>query len=82
MALVLVHEKSDDTRKNVSLLEQRIESAWYGPYDIYGLDKWVDLIYDSEIHSEGEILMAKLYTDYVGLWWDWLFSFNTLLLHE
>jgi hypothetical protein len=77
-ALVLYHESSANARDNVSLLKQRIENT----VSIMSGDPWKDLISDTEIQVEGNVLLAKLHTDYVSVWASWFYSQDTLLLHE
>jgi hypothetical protein len=78
MALVLLHENSDSALDNVTLLERRINTWGSDSY----LKPWNELIYDTEIHAEGKILTAKLYTNVPGLWVTWFTSQDNLLIHE
>ena len=78
LAIILVHESVDDAEQNVSLLEQRIESTgsiWTG-------NSWKQWILDTDIHTEGKVLLAKLYTPDSSFWAQWVFNRDTLLLYE
>ena len=78
MALVLYHENPDDAELNVSLLEQRIA----GTNSILDDTPWSELITDTEIRVEGNVLLAKLYTDLLSLWAGLVYGRDILLLHE
>lgn len=80
VALVLVHENSNIAMENVSLLEQRINyqfTLWEGKSWSFSDD-----IYDTKIHTDGRVLLAKLYTDDVRLWSKWFTEQWDLVLHE
>jgi hypothetical protein len=77
-ALVLYHESADDAESNISLLEQRIA----GTISILGGTPWSEIITDTEIKVEGQVLLAKLYTDSLVLWGSLVYGRDILLLHE
>ena len=75
-ALALYHESTDDAESNISLLEQRIANT-----DSLHLEvPWSEVITDFEISVEGNVLLAKLYTDSLGFWGGLVY--DILLLHE
>ena len=77
-AIVIYHENSDTAQENVSLLKQRIENS-----DSVMLKKpWSEIITDSNIRAEGNVLLAKLYVDSVAYWAHWVYAGDTLLLQE
>jgi hypothetical protein len=78
LALVIVHESPDDAEANIPLLEQHIENDNSISSDM----PWSDMINDIEINVEGNVLLAKLYTDNTHLWLDVIYSQDTLLIHE
>jgi hypothetical protein len=78
VVLVVYHENPDDARSNIPLLEQRIKSTNSEMYEI----PWHELITDTDIHAEGNLLVAKLYTKYIGIWETWIHVQEPLLLHE
>jgi hypothetical protein len=79
MALAIYHENPDNARSNVSLLEQRIA----GTNSIIGDDMpWSELITDTEIRADGDLLLAKLYTDSLSAWVVIPYGRDILLLHE
>ncbi len=78
MALVLFHENPDDAASNISLLEQRLNST----SSIFTNKPWSEMITSTKINVEGNVLLAKLYAENVTLWAGWLYSNDTLLLHE
>jgi hypothetical protein len=80
IALVLVHENSENAKENVSLLKQRILTpfaAWDGITEGFN-----DIIYATDVHTEGKVLLAKLYTKDKTLWRIWFQEQYPLLLHE
>ena len=77
-ALVLYHESSDDAELNISLLEQRIADT----SSIFDDTPWSELVTDTEIRVEGQVLLAKLYTDSSALWTRIPYGRDILLLHE
>ncbi len=77
-ALVLYHESADDAESNISLLKQRIAGA----ISILGGTPWSEIITDTEIKVEGQVLLAKLYTDSLVLWGSLVYGRDILLLHE
>ncbi len=80
IALVLVHDTPDRANENVLLLEQLIEASleeWDGH-----TWSWSDFIYDIQIHTEGEVLLSKLYTEDEKLWYSWFFDRLPLVPHE
>ena len=78
MALVLYHESPDDAELNISLLEQRITDT----SSILDDTPLSELVTDTEIRIEGQVLLAKLYTDSPALWTRIPFGQDILLLHE
>ncbi len=78
LALVIVHESPDDAEANMPLLEQHIENDNSISSDM----PWSDMINDIEINVEGNVLLAKLYTDNTHLWLYVIYSQDTLLIHE
>ena len=80
IALVLFHENPDNARENVSLLEQRIGTTFHRwPDTIWSFS---DFIYDTEIHTEGKVLLAKLYTSTEPPWSILFLRSSSLVLHE
>lgn len=77
-ALVLYHESSDDAVSNISFLEQRIADT----NSIFDDTPWSELITDTEIRVEGQVLLAKLYTDSPAIWTRIVYGRDILLLHE
>lgn len=78
IALVLVHESSDKSIENTSLLEQLIGDTfeeWLGTWS------WSNFIYDTEIYAKEKVLLAKLYTDDESLWRTWFIDQLPLLPH-
>lgn len=76
LTLVIVHENEDEARYNISLLEQQIEMAtWVEPMSN-------NVLYETEIKTEGKVLLAKLYTDMKILPALWFSYQDTILLHE
>ena len=78
IALVIYHENPDDARSNVPLLEQRIKSTSSAINEI----PWSEIITDADIHAEGNLLVAKLYTEYNRIWDNLIYAEEPLLLHE
>ena len=77
-ALVLYHESPNDAESNVSLLEQRIADT----DSVYYERPWNEIIIDAEISVDGNVLLAKLYADYMVLWQSWVYLLEPLVLHE
>lgn len=77
-ALVLYHESPDYTESNISLLEQRI----IGTNSIFDDVPWSDLITNTEIRVDRNVLLAKLYTYSPSLWTRIVYGRDILLLHE
>jgi len=71
MALVLVYNDPVLAEEGATLLEQKVEA--YNELCRIGLREDA-LIYDTEIRFENEVLLAKLYNDYKGLWNWWFFD--------
>ena len=62
----------------MSLLEQRLNST-----DMIALETpWSELITATDIHAEGNLLVAKLYTERVSIWQIWVYQYDPILLHE
>lgn len=78
VALVLIHDTHTDASANIPLLKQRIAEGT----SIYTNQSWSDMITDTQIDAEGNVLLAKLYTESSGLWVQWAYAQDTLLLHE
>jgi hypothetical protein len=78
MALVLYHESADDARSNISLLEQRIADT----NSIFDDTPWSEIITDTEIRVDGNVLLAKLYTDSLALWTRIPYGRDVLILHK
>ncbi len=78
MVLVLYHENPDDAEVNISLLEQRLNST-----DMMALEiPWTELITAKDIHAEGNLLVAKLYTERMSIFQIWVYNYDPILLHE
>jgi hypothetical protein len=78
MILVVYHENSSDAKTNVSLLEQRIKET-----DAISIGRpWREIFTDTDISVEGNTLLAKLYTEYTGIWNYWIYNWDPLILHE
>ena len=78
MVLVIYHENSSDAKTNVFLLEQRIKET-----DSMSIGRpWREIFTDTDISVEGNTLLAKLYTEYTGIWNYWFYNWDPLLLHE
>ena len=72
MALVLIYDIPVLAEEGAKLLEQKVEA-----YNI--LSEWISKskdaqIYDTEIRFENEVLLAKLYSEQIGLWRWWFFD--------
>lgn len=78
MALVLYHESADDAESNISLLKQRIADT----NSIFEDIQWSEIITDTEIRVDGNLMLAKLYTDSLSLWTIIPYGRDILLLHE
>jgi hypothetical protein len=78
VAMVLYHENSDNAIQNVSLLKQRIASV----KSLGSGEFWNSIITGTDIKTEGNTLLAKLYTSSIGLWTNWLYNYDNLLFHE
>jgi hypothetical protein len=79
MALAIYHESPDNARSNISLLEQRIANT----NSIIDDDTpWNEIITDTEIRVDGNLLLAKLYTDSLSAWVVIPYGRDILLLHE
>ena len=78
MALVIYHPSNENAEANVSLLEQRIADT-----DSLCAEKpWREVFTDTDFRVEGNLLMAKLYTEVDRIWVDWVYEHDPLLLHE
>ncbi len=78
MLLILYHKNHEDAEVNVSLLEERINNT-----DIIGIEiPWTDFITETDIRAEGNLLVAKLYTEGHGLMYNWVYGRDPLLIHE
>lgn len=79
-ALVIYHESDTNAQANVSLLKERIED----PAGIAASAKesWNIQFTDIQINVDGKLLLAKLYSESVGLWPGWFFTQHPLLVHE
>jgi hypothetical protein len=76
-AVVLYHESADDAEANVSLLKELIENT-----NSTAVDKpWNEIITDTSIYVEDNVLLAKLYSNSLSLW-TMVYTHDTLLLHE
>jgi hypothetical protein len=78
MALVIYHHSRENAEANVSLLEQRIADT----DSVYAEKPWREVFYDIDIHVEGNILVAKLYTEVTSIWVGWVYDQDSLLVHE
>lgn len=78
LILVLYHENSDDAKSNVSLLQERVRTTDSVMYEL----SWSELLTDTDIYNKGNLLVAKLYTQYTRLWDKWIYAREPLLLHE
>jgi hypothetical protein len=76
-AVVLYHENADNAEANVSLLQERIQST----SSTEANRPWHEIITDSDIYVEGNVLFAKLYSGSFSLW-TMVYVQDTLLLHE
>jgi hypothetical protein len=79
MALVLVHDNPTDAEGNVPLLEQRINTNFKKSDGISW--SYSGYIYDTEIYTEDNVLLAKLYTNDEMLWCTWFYTQWALVLH-
>lgn len=77
IALVLYHENPDDAQANVALLEERIATT-----EFMAKDPWSGMLSETDIQAEGNLLVARLYTDQVSLWAAWVYATDPLVLHE
>lgn len=77
MTIVIYHQSSDDALANVSLLKQRIESVKSSLADML----WSELVTETDIRTEGNVVLAKLYTS-AGFWASWIYAGDNLLFHE
>ena len=78
MALALVHDNSSQAEDNVSLLRARIDESTSVFYET----PWADKVEESEIMSEGRLLLAKLRGNIAVSPVGWVFSNDNLILHK
>ena len=72
MALALVYDAQVFAEESAVLLEQKAEA--YNELCETIFKNKNAMIYDTEIRFEDEVLLAKLYNDYKGLWYWWFFD--------
>ena len=77
MALVLYHKNHEDAQANVSLLQERIDTTKF-----MAKLPWTEIVTESDIQTEGNLLVAKLYTEQVSFWDAWVYNRDSLVLHE
>ena len=77
-AIVIYHENPGDALENSSLLKQHIENT----YSIFHHVLWSEMITDTDIKAEGNVLLARLYCDSSAFWASWVYSMDNLLFHE
>ena len=75
--IIIYHQSPDDALANVSLLRQRIESVRSSVINI----PWSELITETDIRAEGNVLLAKLYSS-AGFWANLIYAGDNLLFHE
>ncbi len=76
--IVIYHEDSGDARENVSLFKQRLETG----RSIFMDKLWGDFFTETDIKAEGNVLLARLYTESRSFWISWIYSNDSLLYHE
>jgi hypothetical protein len=76
-AIVLYHENPADALANVSLLKERLESSKSFVFDV----TWSEIITETDIQADGNVLIARLYSR-MGIWTNWVYAQDNLLLHE
>ena len=86
-ALVIVHDNANLAQENIQLLKQRINDSILPTDNSASLTgtSWVKsnkVILDLDIQSNGNILIAKLYTKDKDLLYRLLTSYNGILFHE
>ncbi len=77
-AIVIYHANSDIARENVSLLKQRLESSSSLFFD----GSWSNLFTETDIKAEGNVLLARLYSESMSFWQSCIYSPDSLLYHE
>lgn len=77
-AIVLYHENHENAESNVSIFKQYIAET----DSVYYETPWSEIIIDTEISVDGNVLLAKLYSDSLVLWQAWFYTLDNLLLHE
>ena len=79
MALVLVHDDAETTSQNVGQLKSRIQMA----KSLVTGEPWTQLVDNMEVRSDGRVLLAKLRGERIArAWLRWVFSRDSLILHE
>ena len=78
MSISLYHENSDLALENVSRFKYQLEHMYY----IYKNKPWSNIITDSDIKADGNLLSAKLYVDSYSFWAQWVYAQDNLLFHE
>jgi hypothetical protein len=77
-AIVIYHENSKYAQENVSLLKQRVEKENSLSYS----KPWNEIVTETDIKAEGNVLIARLYSTHLSLWQILVFNEDNLLLHE
>lgn len=78
LAVVAVHADAAAAEENADRLEDRIGEGT----SLLRAEPWSELIDDTEISTDGRLLLAKLYTSDVGMWHDIAFSGESLLMFD
>lgn len=78
LGVVVVHADGATAQENVGRLEERIDAGT----SLLRAERWSELIDDTQITTDGRLLIAKLYTSDVDLWQDIGFSGESLLMYD
>jgi hypothetical protein len=89
IALVLVHGNNDQAKENVPQLEKRVSISKFPTYSsqssIFDYIDWKsgnEIITSTDIWVQDNILYAKLYTEELGMWYQWFLYQGNLLVHK
>ena len=79
MALVLVHDDARAASRNLDLLQRRIDQG----NSLRGSTPWREFFNQTEIHTDGRVLLAKLRGDRTNrIWLEFVLFIDPLIGHE
>jgi hypothetical protein len=78
IAVVLYHENAQLAKENVSLFQQRIQNG----RTLFPGGAWNEFFTSTDIKAEGNLLIAKLYTERTSYYDDWIYLNDGFLSHE